>query len=173
MDLAKPQMTFNSSDGNKILQVPATTKAGPKRNSKSFVPVLVNIPSGSYKLSMNITFTKNQRRILDSSTSDSQNLPNNFVISYNPDINFFIGSDEEIANKISIYNNSAQSSSGLSEKEIILAIVFSIFGFVLLIILGVYCWRKENSKKNQKKTENSLPIQSEGVLMLPSQKVRI
>ena len=120
-----------------------------------------SLVSGYYKLQFDIYFQMMARRLAQNSAE-----PNNFTSTYVNDASFFIGSTDEVNEKIKIdsenNNNLTNDENNLDSKVIIIAVVTSVFGFLLILIPAIYFFKKYrkakkviNPKKKKEKINNS------------------
>ena len=79
---------------------------------------LSSLPTGNYKIQVDIGFTKTKKRVLADATQD-ENLPDYFTVSYDPPVNFFVGSDKEIESEYTKITQSSSYPYNLSVGEII------------------------------------------------------
>ena len=146
MGLDKPYIVLSNTIST--VEVSASSKPSRKTNGVSITANLNTVPSGDYKIQTDIGFSKNKKRIL-AAGAQTEELPDYFTISYEPPVKFFVGTDAEIAaeyKKITENSNNNELNSGD-----IVAIVFSILGFI--IIVGGFCWFwKHRGRKGQKRT---------------------
>ena len=176
MGLANDSIVFTSKDSN--ITVKAQQKPGRKTNSISIVASLITLPSSSYSLKIDLGFSKTKHRNLQE--SENETLPDYFTLSYKPPVSFFVGTDEQISQE----KKRLQEGSIIKEltKDDIIAIVFSIFGFILLVCLIYWIWKltTKNSKNKKeikaavyqeanspKNSAKELPISYENNLISP------
>ena len=182
IDLAQPTVTLVSSKTS--TKVPAkTTKKGAVL---SIFAQLDTVSTDTYTISVDLAVKKSKRILADNTSSSSDNLPDYFVISYEPPEKFFIGSDEEIQKQMVVLQNNLNSnkkshnfmeSSGENDFDTkFLAIFLSVFGF-LFIIGGIVCiiskrkrslnkkLRSRSEEYNFCKTGNSIEKNEMNVLM--------
>lgn len=146
MGLANDSILFTSKESN--ITVKAQQKPGRKTNSISIVANLKALPSSSYSVKIDLGFSKTKRRNLQE--NETETLPDYFSLSYKPPVSFFVGTDEQISQE----QKRLQEGSIMKEltKDDIIAIVFSIFGFILLVCLASCIWKlaTKNSVQNKK-----------------------
>ena len=149
MVLDKNYIVFSVNGKN--YSVAARQMAGNQSNSINILANLSSIPSSIYTMKVDLGFSKTSRRALQSGT-----LADYFVISYESPIPFFVGTNSEIWDQ----QNPSQNTEKEISKEDIFAIVFTIFGFCVLV--GVICcvWQKMKAKKEIEKKEK-LPMSPE------------
>ena len=141
MFLDKTYIVFSNNEKN--FSVDAGLIAGNQSNTIYILANLSSIPSASYTMLADLSFLKLIRRILQNGTE------NYFVISYQSEITFFIGTDAEIANakKVNQNNGNETSSNEDISKETIFEIVFPILGFFILV--GLFCCVRRKLKKRR------------------------
>ena len=144
MGLDKPYIILYNTTST--VQVAASSKPSRKTNGVSIAANLNSVPSGDYKLQTDIGFSKSKKRIL-ADEAQTEDLPDYFTVSYEPPVKFFVGSDAEIAaeyKKITKDSNDNELNS-----RYIVAIVLSIFGFIMIV--GGFCWFWKHQGRNRQK----------------------
>jgi len=104
------------------------------------LPSLNSLISASYWFQTDIVFKKNNKRILQNLTND--NLPDYFVMSYEPPQVFYVGTDEEIEQEkeLIIQDNTYHNEIyGLCEDDLIAILILSVFVFFVIITIVIIC----------------------------------
>lgn len=155
MGLDKPYIVL--SDTKNSIQVSATSKPSRKTtNGASITASLGSIPTGNYKIQMDVGFTKTKKRLL-ADTTQEDNLPDYFMVSYDPPVNFFVGSDKDIETEYAKITNGSKPYN-LSVGEII-GIVFSIFGFLTIVGIAIWLWERSGRIKEKRSKDYNAPDQ--------------
>ena len=148
LSLNQAKVTFTNGTSNSTHEVPATALNSSVTQLLRLSVNLLNISKGNYSVDINIWFSTNNMRILQN-TSDSETLPDNFVLNYQPSDMFYVyvAGEEETATKNDSTSNENSNGDDEFNYDYLAAIFLSVFGFFLLVgIVAFVIYKKRQSK---------------------------
>ena len=117
---------------------------------------LKDVPKDYYRCLFGLNLNKIQNRILEQNL-DTSSLPDSFSLTYQAKDTYFIGSKAEIQKEMSGSSGSTNHDDGNGFDSELFAILFSIFGFIFVVVVILvvrHFLKKKNLGKNKdKKTE--------------------
>ena len=109
-----------------------------------------SIPTDTYDMKVELVFTKKNSKTVRIMQTSSNDIPDNFILTYKPNYQLFIGNDEEVAKQAEALNKNQNSVEKDNFDTKLFAIVFPIVIVVIFIIfLGIYCKYMRKLKKNK------------------------